>query len=133
MPGVPPASAWTITDYSACRWPSSVPGEPEGWTCWWLAGIGLGGLETTSTDYSAGRWPSSVPDELRCLGVPAWRIRRLLGLPVALFRVPAVPLCCRRYQAALQGMLFTRTSHCPASRRQRGRQRAAGGLHRRHE
>lgn len=27
VPGVPPASAWTITDYSACRWPSSVPGE----------------------------------------------------------------------------------------------------------
>ncbi|KAI7841790.1 hypothetical protein COHA_004514 [Chlorella ohadii] len=27
VPGVPPASAWTITDYSACRWPSSVPGS----------------------------------------------------------------------------------------------------------
>lgn len=26
IPGVPPASAWTIADYGACRWPRSVPG-----------------------------------------------------------------------------------------------------------
>lgn len=27
IPGVPPPSPWTVSDYSACKWPQSVPGR----------------------------------------------------------------------------------------------------------